>query len=189
MLRMVASDTILHPMADSTSTTTPAPAADSPSFFSTCHLTAAFLLLRLWMGMRLITSGIEKFGYTGKDPTFSLDKWFGADRAAHEGLGDGKMWQISTAMTDYTWMAKYPAMVKLFMTGLPFAMLGLGVLILLGFLNRLAWWGAGLLWFSLAFGQMLLPDEQTVLYLTMYMFICALALTLINYNRVRLTKF
>jgi len=180
---------ILHPMADPTSTTPTPSASDSPSFFSTCHLTAAFLLLRLWMGMRLITSGIEKFGYTGKDPVFSLDKWFGADRAAHEGLGDGKMWQISTSMTDYTWMAKFPALVKLFMTGLPFAMLALGALILLGFLNRLAWWGAGLIWFSLAFGQMLLPDEQTILYLTMYMFICALALTLINFNRVRLTKF
>jgi hypothetical protein len=47
---------------------------------------------------------------------------------------------------------------------------------------------SGLIWFSLAFGQMLLPDEGTVQQLGLYLFMSALALCLINHNRVRLTK-
>lgn len=184
-------------MADTQTSPTPAP-AEGPSFCSICHLTAAFLLLRLWMGARLILSGLEKFGFTGPNPSFEVSSWFGngfslfsteGENLTNAGFGDGRLQKISTVMLDNTWMSKTPALVKAFLAGLPFAMLAAGVLILLGLFNRLGWFLAGFIWFSLAFGQMLLPDEDAILWLTLYFFICALALSLINFNRIRITKF
>ena len=182
---------IVHPMADSTSSpTTPANEASIPAL----NLTFAFWLLRLFMGMRLIMSALEKMGYfVGKgtatvSEALKLELWFGrSGLGANEGLGDGKMWPIAKAMLEYSLL---PAgMIKPFMIGLPYAMLVSGLLILLGLFNRLGWFLAGLIWFSLAFGQMLLPDEGTVQQLGLYIFVCALALTMINHNRIRLTKF
>ena len=182
---------IVHPMADSTSSpTTPANEASIPAL----NLTFAFWLLRLFMGMRLIMSALEKMGYfVGKgtatvSEALKLELWFGrSGLGANEGLGDGKMWPIAKAMLEYSLL---PAgMIRPFMIGLPYAMLVSGLLILLGLFNRLGWFLAGLIWFSLAFGQMLLPDEGTVQQLGLYVFVCALALTMINHNRIRLTKF
>lgn len=178
-------------MADSTSSpTTPANEASIPAL----NLTFAFWLLRLFMGMRLIMSALEKMGYfVGKgtatvSEALKLELWFGrSGLGANEGLGDGKMWPIAKAMLEYSLLPAW--MTKPFMIGLPYAMLVSGLLILLGLFNRLGWFLAGLIWFSLAFGQMLLPDEGTVQQLGLYIFVCALALTMINHNRIRLTKF
>jgi hypothetical protein len=189
-------------MADSTSSpTTPANEASIPAL----NLTFAFWLLRLFMGMRLIMSALEKMGYfVGKGTATVSDAlkwevWFGRsglgtkvevdgkEELLNMGFGDGKMWPIAKAMLDYSML---PAkMIQPFMIGLPYAMLVSGLLILLGLFNRLGWFLAGLIWFSLAFGQMLLPDEGTVQQLGLYIFVCALALTMINHNRIRLTKF
>lgn len=193
---------IVHPMADSTSSpTTPANEASIPAL----NLTFAFWLLRLFMGMRLIMSALEKMGYfVGKgtatvSEALKLEVWFGRsglgtkvevdgkEELLNMGFGDGKMWPIAKAMLDYSMLPAW--MIKPFMIGLPYAMLVSGLLILLGLFNRLGWFLAGLIWFSLAFGQMLLPDEGTVQQLGLYIFVCALALTMINHNRIRLTKF
>jgi thiosulfate dehydrogenase [quinone] large subunit len=189
-------------MADSTSTPN---AAASEACCPALNLTFAFWLLRLFMGVRLILSGLEKMGYFVAKGTASLSEalqlkqWFGPsglsakveidgkEALLNQGLGDGKMWPIAKAMLDYTNMPVWA--IKPFMIGLPYAMLLSGLLILLGLFNRLGWFLAGLIWFSLAFGQMLLPDEGTVQQLGLYLFMSALALCLINHNRVRLTKF
>lgn len=191
MSRVACLKLIVHPMADPTSSpTTPANEASIPAL----NLTFAFWLLRLFMGMRLIMSALEKMGYfVGKgtatvSEALKLEQWFGrSGLGANEGLGDGKMWPIAKAMLEYSLLPAW--MIKPFMIGLPYAMLVSGLLILLGLFNRLGWFLAGLIWFSLAFGQMLLPDEGTVQQLGLYIFVCALALTMINHNRIRLTKF
>lgn len=202
MLRVRLSVLPLHPMADSTSTPSP---ASTEACCPALNLTFAFWLLRLFMGARLILSGLEKLGFFVAKGTASLSDalqakaWFGPsglgskveidgkEALLNQGFGDGKMWPIAKAMLDFTNMK--PWAMKPFMIGLPYAMLLAGVLILLGLFNRLGWFLAGMIWFSLAFGQMLLPDEDTVVQLGLYLFICALALCLINHNRIRLTKF
>ena len=189
-------------MADSISNPPPSTA---PSCCPALNLTCAFWLLRLFMGMRLILSGLEKLGYfvaKGNEKLVDALKgkaWFGeaglgateqvdgVDRVINQGLGSGKMWPIAKLMLDNTNLPV--AMIKPFMIGLPYAMLFSGVLILAGLFNRVGWFLAGLVWFSLAFGQMLLPDEVGVQWLGLYVFICALALCLIDHNRVRITKF
>jgi len=189
-------------MADST--TTPA-SSKSEACCPALNLTFAFWMLRLFMGTRLILSGLEKMGYfvakgnATLTEALQLQQWFGPsglnakieldgrEQLLNDGLGDGKMWPIANAMLEYTNLPVWA--IKPFMIGLPYAMLVAGVLILIGLLNRLGWFLSGLIWFSLAFGQMLLPDEGTIQQLGLYLFMSALALCLIDHNRVRLTKF
>jgi hypothetical protein len=195
-------------MADTQSST-----PDEPSCCPALNLTLAFLLLRVFMGVRLVFSAFEKMGYlVGKATStlkealtfkalgdaLALKAWIGpsgfsaTDSAGttelvNEGFGDGKMWPIAKVMIEETILPAW--MVKPFLLALPYAMLIAGLLILLGLLNRVAWWLAGLIWFSLAFGQMLLPDEGTIQWLSLYVFMCALALCLVEHNRIRITKF
>ena len=117
MSRVSCLKLIVHPMADSTSSpTTPANEASIPAL----NLTFAFWLLRLFMGMRLIMSALEKMGYfVGKgtatiSEALKLEQWFGRsglgtkvevdgkEALLNMGLGDGKMWPIAKAMLDYT---------------------------------------------------------------------------------------
>jgi thiosulfate dehydrogenase (quinone) large subunit len=157
------------------------------------NLTAAFILLRLFMGVRLVLSGAEKMGLLGKTPVafgdaFRLVPWFGPSGITAElPFGDGRMKNIAQVVLDNTSLPAW--VVKPFLIGLPYAMLGTGLFILLGLFNRVAWWLAGLIWFSLAFGQMLLPDEATIQQVGLYLFVCALALVIIDHNRVRCTRF
>lgn len=195
-------------MPDALSSPSSTAAAPETEVRSPLNLTAAFLVLRLWMGMRLILSGAEKLGWLKKDAPSFWDglkgvNWFGTYELSSiiggpskdlseeqlelfKPFGDGAMGNIATVMTEHTKLPDW--MIKAFLIPLPYAMFFLGVFILLGFLNRLSWWLAALLWFGLAFGQMLLPDEQTIGYLTYYMLTCVLALILIDHNRVRITK-
>jgi hypothetical protein len=157
------------------------------------NLTAAFIVLRLFMGFRLVLSGLEKMGYfvakgtASPEEAFRLTQWFGPSGITSElPYGDGKMANIAKAMTDYTTLPK--VMIQAFLIPLPYVMLVTGFLILIGLLNRFAWWMAGLIWFSLALGQMLLPDEATVQHLGVYLLMCAVALIIIDHNRLRLTR-
>lgn len=202
MLRMVLFLPQLHPMADSNST--PA-ASNSEACCPALNLTFAFWGLRLFMGSRLVLSAMEKMGFfvakgnASWKEALNLDPWFGPGglgatvemdgktELVNQGLGDGKMWPIGKAMLDYTNLPVWA--IKPFLMALPYGMLVAGLLILLGLLNRLGWFLSALIWFSLAFGQMLLPDEGTVQQLGLYLLMSVIALCLIDHNRVRLTKF
>ena len=64
-----------------------------------------------------------------------------------------------------------------------------GAMILFGFLNRIGLFLGGAIWFSLAAGQMLLPDNYTVFLLSQYTLTVAVALALVKYNRFAITRF
>lgn len=179
-------------MVDPNYQTSTAADLEKPPFF--LNLTAAFIILRLFMGFRLTLSGLEKLGFwVGKGSTplgdaLAMKAYAGPGGwAANEGLGDGRAYNIAKPMLDYTNL--HPKLVQAFILPLPYFMLVAGLLILLGLLNRFAWWFAGFIWFSLAFGQMLLPDENWVVALGLYVFMCAFALVIIDHNRLRITKF
>ncbi len=72
---------------------------------------------------------------------------------------------------------------------LPYLMILSGSMILLGFLNRIGLMLGGAIWFSLAAGQMLLPDNPTVLMLSQYTLMVAVALALVKYNRFAITRY
>ncbi len=72
---------------------------------------------------------------------------------------------------------------------LPYLMMISGSMILFGFLNRIGLFVGGAIWFSLAAGQMLLPDNPTVFMLSQYTLMVAVALALVKYNRFSITRF
>jgi hypothetical protein len=157
------------------------------------NLTAAFLILRLFMGFRLALSGLEKMGYfvakgaAKFEEALKLKLWLGDSGFTEEfPYGNGTMANIAKVMTEHTTLPKW--MIQGFLIPLPYLMLATGVLILIGLLNRIAWWLAGLIWFSLALGQMLLPDEGTVQQLGLYLLMCAVALVIVDHNRIRITR-
>lgn len=76
-----------------------------------------------------------------------------------------------------------------FAKGLPYLMIASGVMILFGFLNRVGLFLGGVIWFSLAAGQMILPDNPTVFMLSQYTLMVALALALVKHNRFAITRF
>jgi hypothetical protein len=77
----------------------------------------------------------------------------------------------------------------LYAQGLPYAMIAIGLAILVGFLNRLSLLAGGAIWLSLAAGQMTLPDNPTVSMLVQYTMYYVIALALVKYNRFALTRF
>ncbi len=202
MLTLCLSVPQLHPMADPNQTPNPSrPEACCPAL----NLTFAFWGLRLFIGGRLLLSGLEKAGlFVGKSnatwqEAMRLQPWIGPSGLSatvevgdkieplNKGFGDGKMWPIAQTMLDNTQLPVWA--IKPFLLSLPYAMVVAGVLILLGLLNRIGWLLSALIWFSLAFGQMLLPDDEAVQQLGLFAMASVLALCLIDHNRLRLTKF
>lgn len=72
---------------------------------------------------------------------------------------------------------------------LPYLMILSGTMVLFGFLNRVGLFLGGGIWMSLAVGQMMLPDNPTVLMLSQYTLMTAVALALVRYNRFAITRF
>jgi hypothetical protein len=78
---------------------------------------------------------------------------------------------------------------KFYALALPYAMIGVGFCILIGFLNRLSLFLGASIWLSLALGQMTLPDSPTVQMLMNFMLYYVVALALVRYNRFCVTRF
>lgn len=195
-------------MADQPTSSTDSGASCCATPCSPFNLTAVFLTLRLYMGVRLVLSGFEKLGYwVGKGEAsigeaLAGKKWFGGEGFSNlkatveengvqvpvnQGFGDGKMWNIAKVMIDNTSLP--PWAIKAYIVPLPYFMVLIGFGILLGIANRLVWLGAALLWFSLAFGQMLLPDEVALQWLFLYLLTSAFALSIVQHNRFAITRF
>ncbi len=184
-------------MADDT-TPPSQPNSSCSSDSGTLNFTGAYILVSIFMGLRLVMTGAEKLR---KDGAYAYANWTGPADGFTEDvpLGAGLMGKIGTAMTTYTSM-KAP-MVKMFLYPLPALMLAAGVLILIGTAARikflgpiacfarmpamLGWFLGGLIWISLSFGQMLLPDEPTIQQLLFYVLTCALGMALLGSRKCR----
>jgi thiosulfate dehydrogenase [quinone] large subunit len=153
-------------MSDPTSPKADAPCCDYA-------LTPAYWLLRIWLGLRLLASGLEKFKVQG-EIKYSLE--------AYKSFVDAN----ANLIADQTFL---PApLCKAFMFPLGFAMLVCGFFILVGFLNRLSLFVGGLIFVALSFGMMLLPDPHQTLDLGIYVVFFAAALALVRHNRLALTR-
>ncbi len=134
------------------------------------ELTLAYWVLRLWIGLRLVLAGLDKFkgsdGYTMANYT-------------------DKMGKIAGMITQNTFLPDWAT--KSWAMPLPFLLIAVGALILIGFLNRLALLGAGLLFVGLSFGLMLLPDED-VFMLGIHVGLVAGALALVRHNKIYITR-
>lgn len=182
---------------------TPPPVAFTPSTVTggcCCGASLAYLLLRVLLGCLLLLAGVEKFKSTAKPYTYAWTNWHDKKNDAGEVVEYGKWQNVAKPVFEFGGFnntAVYGERGVNFLTHvfkgyalmLPYAMIGVGLFILIGFLNRLSLFLGGGIWLSLAVGQMTLPDNSTVQMLVTYTLYYAVALALVKFNRFAVTRF
>lgn len=153
------------------------------------------LLLRLWLAVRAIQTGVEKFaGTTASEQPVTID---GAPNAYD--LTEGTPIK-EYAMSHYhgvpeALMKKFQAEPMMPKFGLPLydmllgpALLILGVTILLGIAYRSSLFLLGLLYISLTWGLILIKQDDGVSWLGVHMILIVMALALAKHNRLAILK-
>lgn len=131
--------------------------------------TSAFLILRLFLGLRTLLAGVEKFEGQG---TYSFANYY---------ANMGRMAQgISGASFMPLWATKN------FAHALGYLLIIFGVALLLGLKTRLTLTLTGLLYVGLSFGLMAVQESEGVAWLAAQIGLFAGALVLVRYNRFAL---
>jgi thiosulfate dehydrogenase [quinone] large subunit len=162
-----------------------------------CGFTPAFLLLRGWLGVRALLTGIEKFAATKTTQTPLMDPTTGmADPS-------GAMVDVKVkfyALTNYSGIpaslqdkfAAEPLLPKFMLTPFDYflgpALMLTGLMLLLGLGTRLSLWAQGLIYIALTAGLILIRQDDGVAWLGIHMALIALALLLARHNRFALLK-
>jgi hypothetical protein len=180
----------------------PAPAAPPPSVTGRCCCgqSLAYLLLRVGLGVLLLLTGIEKFKSPQSPYHYSFDYWHDKKNPAGEVVDPGRWLTVAKPVFEFGGFNNPQVfgekgvnflshVFKTYALGLPYAMLGVGLFIFLGFLNRLSLFLGGAIWLSLAMGQMTLPDNFMVQMLMTFTMYHVIALALAKYNRYCITRF
>jgi len=155
----------------------------------------ASLLLRLWLGVRALQTGIEK--YAG---TVTTDQPVKVDGAVYDPNMTTTAGVKSYALDHYSGVpeslkgafAHEPLMsawaLKVFDAMLGPALIVLGLTILLGIASRVSLLLLGLLYIGLTWGLILLKQDAGVAWLGVHMVMIAMALSWADYNRFRVLK-
>lgn len=167
-------------------------AASSRSFPS--GQTLGFLLLRLWLALRAIVTGLEKFSGIKIEKQPLLDEFgqpdingamievkqkvYGLEH--YHGLPDA----LATAFKREPLMPGWA--LSAYSAGLGWALLGLGIALLLGVCTRITLFAMGLLYVSLTLGLILINQNDGVAWLAIHVLLVAVALNWADANRVRL---
>jgi len=134
-----------------------------------CDLTAAFLLLRLFLALRALMSCLEKFELGG---TYSFANYY------------NNMSKMAAGITGASFLPLWAT--KAFALPLAYILLVLGVALLLGIKTRLTLFVMGLLYIGLAFGLMAVQQGDGVAWLGVYLGLIVAALVLVRHNRFAL---
>jgi thiosulfate dehydrogenase [quinone] large subunit len=146
-------------------------ASSSASSYSNCEGVYAFLILRLFLGLRALFAGIEKWELGGE---YAFSNYY----ATMGRMADG----IAGASFIPAWMA------KAFAYPLGYILLLLGVTILLGIKSRCSLFLMGLVYVALSFGLMAVQEGEGVAWLAVHVGLTVAALLLNRHNRFTLTK-
>lgn len=139
---------------------------NSSSVPAACEYTAAFLLLRLFLGLRALFGGIEKFESGG---TYSVENY------------TTNMKHMASGITGASFLPLWAT--KGFALPLGYVLLMLGVALLLGLKMRLTLVLMGLVYVALAFGLMVVQEADGVAWLGVHLGLVVAALLLVRYNR------
>lgn len=134
-----------------------------------CEYTAAFLLLRLFLGMRTFLAGLEKF---------EANKGYSTDNYS------ANMSRMAKGISDFSFIPTWAA--NLFAQPLGYLLLLLGVAILLGIKSRVTLFLGGLLYTGLAFGLAAVQEGEGVAWLGAQVTMFAFALVLARNERFAL---
>ena len=124
----------------------------------------AFLLLQLFLGLRLLVAGVSKFHGPGG---FSFSHFYGQVLPA-----------LSQPFLENSLLPVWS--LKLYLGVLPYGEILIGSGILVAGRNRVPLILAGLLYLSLAFGQMLIGGQSTVADIAIHLVLVVLALRLLE---------
>ncbi len=130
------------------------------------ELVAAFLLLRLFLGLRALMSGVEKFELGG---SYSLENY------------STTMTRMATGITGASFLPLWAT--RAFALPLGYVLLVLGVALLLGLKARVILFLMGLVYVALAFGLMAVQQGDGVAWLGVYLGLVVAALVLVRHNR------
>lgn len=144
--------------------------SENPASNNCCNsrleYTGAFLLLRLWLGLRTLFAGVEKFESGG---TYSFENYY------------KNMSRMASGITSASWMPLW--MTKSYAIPLGYLLIVLGLAVLLGVKSRISLFLTGLLYVSLSFGLMAVQEADGVAWLGMHMIMFAGAMVLVKYER------
>jgi thiosulfate dehydrogenase (quinone) large subunit len=134
-----------------------------------CEATAAFLLLRLFLGLRTLLAGLEKFEAGGN---YSFENYY------------ANMARMATGITGASFLPLW--MTKSFAFALGYLLVLFGTALLLGLRTRCALVLTGLLYVGLSFGLMVVQEAEGVAWLGLHVGLIAGALLLVPHNRFAL---
>lgn len=138
------------------------PASARPPF----EYTAAFLLLRLFIGLRTLLAGLEKFERGG---TYSFANYY------------ANMGKMAEGITSASFLPLWAT--RNFAHPLGYALIILGLAVLLGVRSRVALFLTGLVYVGLSFGLMAVQESEGVAWLGLQIGLIAAALVLVRHNR------
>ncbi len=130
---------------------------------------SAFMILRLFLGLRTLVAGLEKFE---ANKSFSFSNYY------------ENMNRLATGISGASILPLWAT--KSFALPLGYILIVLGLAILLGLKTRAALCLTGLVYVSLSFGLMAVQEGEGVAWIGMQILMFAFALTLVRYNRFAL---
>jgi thiosulfate dehydrogenase [quinone] large subunit len=141
----------------------------SPKSACRCEYAYAFLLLRLFIGLRTLLAGIEKFELKG---TYSFANYY-------ENMG-----RMAQGITGASFLPLWAT--RLFAHSIGYILVALGVALLLGLKTRFTLLLTGLIYVGLSFGLMAVQENEGIAWLAIYVAMIAGALALVRHNRFAL---
>ena len=162
-----------------------------------CDQTLAFLVLRGWLAVRAILTGIEKFGAYKTVQKPLIDPTTGMEDPS------GAMIDLKVKFYAFTNYSGVPAPLKDKFASEPFlpqfalsafngllgpALIATGVMLLLGLGTRLSLFLQGLIYIALTVGLILIRQDDGISWLGIHVALVALALMLAKHNQFALLK-
>jgi len=132
---------------------------------------AAFLLLRLFLGLLTFLEGLQKFENQGR---YSFANYY------------ENMNRMAQGITGASFLPLWAT--RNFAHSLGYALLALGVLLLLGVKSRITLLLTGLLYVGLSFGLLAVQEDEGVARLAIYVAMFAGALVLVRHDRFALWR-
>jgi thiosulfate dehydrogenase [quinone] large subunit len=134
-----------------------------------CEYSAAFFILRLWIGLRTFLAGVEKFEKNG---TYSFANYY-------ENMG-----HMAQGITGASFLPLWAT--RNFAHSIGYLLLLLGTLVLLGIKPRLSLFLTGLVYVGLSFGLMAVQENEGIAWLGVHVALIAGALALVRHSRLDL---
>jgi thiosulfate dehydrogenase [quinone] large subunit len=163
---------------------------------NTLALVYGSLLARLWLGVRAVQTGVEKYAKTLQVDGQAVKVDGVANEEGLTTVAASKAYALDACHgVPEALMKKFQAEPLMLKFALPLydkllgpALLGLGVMILLGLFYRTSLFLLGLLYISLTWGLILIKQDDGVSWLGVHMILIVAALALAQHNRLAILK-